>query len=38
VTGLLTGLEVHDAERQAAGDGVRRTVIFPPARETRPAA
>lgn len=38
VTGLLAGLEVHDTEGLAVGDGVRRTVIFPAARETRPAA
>jgi anti-anti-sigma factor len=29
VTGLLLDFEVHDAEGQAAGAGVRRTVIFP---------
>ena len=33
VTGLLAGLEVHDTVGLAAGDGVRRTVIFPAARE-----
>jgi anti-sigma B factor antagonist len=38
VTGLLAGLEVRDTEGLAAGDGVRRTVIFPAAREARPAA